>query len=706
MRVMLTIPYTSPITSHYLSLTLFPYLQGYGDAVAATANPHAVLTNGIKNNLSKAPLFPNQQQKQKVTLYHNCKVYTGQLHQPPAEAFAVLEKKFLAVGSLDQMYTSLSSFPSNNINLVDLEGAHVTPGLIDAHLHLISGGLSLSRLDLRQVASKQEFIDAVRAAVESSSPGEWIQGANWDESQWGGGEVPSAAWINEISPKNPIFLTRMDAHQAVVNDVAMALANLTADTPDPAGGVITRDPITKQPLGLLSDAAMLLVSSAIPPKTIGQRRAGFLTAQEHLLSLGITSVHDMGRIAFLEGEDAAWEDLEDVYLSAAEDGSLKLRVNVFFPLPTWRRLVERVNHVGLRHPGGKLMWGGVKEFYDGSLGSRTALMHEPYVGGPEKRKQENEAEEEQEEQLFGTRTVDKAVFQQQIQGAHDAGLQIAVHAIGDRAVDEVLEAYAALEKIKQQQRDEVTKSDHESDEKEQGKQNKKSLNKNYPTRSSIRHIRHRIEHAQHTRNTAEVRAKMAKLGIVTTPNPLHLLADGNILESRLGKERVDHGAYAFKTLCSPTSFFSLEKENNEKEENDDGNSGYVVCAFASDWPVVPLNPALTLRAASLQPRKESVTPEEALVGITSGAAFVGHREKELGSITPGLFADFVVFSPNSDILDGTLGYAEVRQTFIDGVCVYGCQEKVEEKKKKKKEEMVVDDGAGGDGGNEDVKDEL
>jgi predicted amidohydrolase YtcJ len=597
----------------------------------------------MKNTLKKPSLLPPT-----IKLYHNCKIYTGQTNQPTAEAFAVLGNKFIAVGSLDHVHSFLPD-TSADIKLVNLKGAYVTPGLIDAHLHLISGGLSLHRLDLRPVASKEQFINAVHAAVKTASPGEWIQGANWDESKWEGGEVPTAAWINEVSQHNPVFLTRMDAHQAVVNDLAMKLANLTADTPDPPGGVITRDPTTQKPTGLLSDAAMLLVSSAIPPKTIEQRLAGFLAAQEHLLSLGITSVHDMGRIAFLEGEDAAWDDLEQVYLPAADDGSLKIRINVFVPLPTWRRLAERVKHVGTRHSRGKLMWGGVKEFYDGSLGSRTALMHEPYRdqnnddsssqlsgrsggGGDVTTGTGREIEKEQaEEQLFGTRTVDRAVFREQIQGAHKAGLQIAVHAIGDRAVDEVLEAYADLENLEIGNKDK-TKEDMKSE--------------------TVRDLRHRIEHAQHTRDSPAIREKLAKLGVVITPNPLHLVADKNILESRLGKERVDHGSYAFKTLCSPRRMNAT------------------VCAFASDWPVVPLNPALTLHAASLQSRKERVSSEEAFRGITSGAAFVGHREKEIGRIAPGLVADFVVF--RSDIMDtSALDYADVSQTFIDGVCVYG-----------------------------------
>ena len=271
---------------------------------------------------------------------------------------------------------------------------------------------------------------------------------------------------------------------------------------------------------------MQLVTSRVPKPPAVERRAALLAAQAHALARGVTAVHDMGQVAFQAGENAAWEDLEEVYTPAAADGSLKLRLRAFVPLSTWRRMAERVRHLGTAHPGGRLAWGGVKEFYDGSLGSRTALMLDPYADDPGN---------------SGTLTVDPETFRAALQGADAAGLQLAVHAIGDSAVEEVLQAYESLA--------------------------------NGTNIEEARAKRHRIEHVQHL-SGAHVAERMAAIGVVATPNPLHLVADANILTARLGRER-ERWAYAFSTL----------------------HKAGVRSALATDWPVVELDPVGTLRAA-------------------------------------------------------------------------------------------------------------
>ncbi|KAL4419238.1 hypothetical protein ABPG77_001176 [Micractinium sp. CCAP 211/92] len=302
---------------------------------------------------------------------------------------------------------------------VDLGGAHVIPGLIDAHLHLIPGGLSLSRLDLSAITSREELASAVAAAAAGLAAGRWLLGGGWDESRWGG-ELPSAAWVDAAAPSTPLLLMRHDAHMALANSVALRLAGIGPATPAPPGGSILRGP-DGSPSGLLTDAAIQLVSTHIPPLSVDERRQAFEMATQHALSRGITTVHDLGRIAFMEGEEAAWEDLEGVYVPAANEGRLPLRIHSFVPLTTWRRMAEWVRHLGTAHPSGMLFWGGVKEFADGSLGSRTALFHQPYADQPGS---------------SGTRTIELDTLRQLVADADGAGLQVAVHAIGDRAVDE------------------------------------------------------------------------------------------------------------------------------------------------------------------------------------------------------------------------------------------------------------------------------
>lgn len=572
--------------------------QGYGDG-DGLPNPHAFGSKeGPKR--STAP----------VTIYSNCTVYVGDAAAPPAEAFAVQGGRFVAVGSAAAVAAAAEGLP---VTAVDLGGAYVTPGLIDAHLHLIPGGLDLAQrasAALRRADSRAAFVAAVADAVAAATPGEWILGGGWDESRWGGA-APAADWIDGVSPANPVFLTRLDAHQGLANSLALAAAGITAASPDPPGGVIARGPGPgAAPTGLLSDAAMSAVAAAIPPPTVAQRRAALEAAQAHLLAVGITSVHDMGRIAFLDGEDAAWEDLEEVYLPAANAGTLKIRVQAFVALSTWRRAAERARHVGRVHPGGRLSWGGVKEFYDGSLGSRTALMHEAYADGPVGG--------------AGTRTVDPAAFAAAAAAADAAGLQLAVHAIGDAAVDDVLAVYAAIER----------------QARKTGQRTAKQQSQRGP---------HRIEHAQHISGPAAV-AQMAALGVAVTPNPLHLVADAGILEPRLGAARVAAGAYAFRALC--------------------GGGGAAACGFASDWPVVPVDPVGTLRAAAAGGRAQSVAPAAALAAQTAGAAAVGGQEREVGAIAPGLRADFVVF--DGDVLDTDAAPAAVVSTWIDGRCEHGC----------------------------------
>jgi predicted amidohydrolase YtcJ len=275
---------------------------------------------------------------------------------------------------------------------------------------------------------------------------------------------------------------------------------------------------------MLDPPAASTCADRIPPLSAAERRAALRAAARHALSRGVTMVHCMGRVAFMEGEEAAWQDLEQVLLPAADGGALPLRVYALVPLPTWRRMAERVRQLGAAHPGGMLFWGGVKEFADGSLGARTALLHQPYADAPGS---------------AGSRSITVQRLRELAAGAAAAGLQVAVHAIGDRAVDDVLSIYAEL-----------------------------AANRSSGGGGGDgRERQHRIEHAQHISGPGVAR-RMAAARVAATPNPLHLLADRLLLEARLGLERAGAGrTYAFRTLLEAG----------------------VLAAFGSDWPVVPLD---------------------------------------------------------------------------------------------------------------------
>ncbi|KAA6418120.1 MAG: hypothetical protein FRX49_11883 [Trebouxia sp. A1-2] len=341
--------------------------------------------------------------------------------------------------------------------------------------------------------------------------------------------------------------------------------------------------------------------------------------QRHLLSKGVTTVCDMGAV---QDSADAWDTLEKVYMPAADEGTLPVRLMAMVPLPTWRKLHDWVLSRGKSHPGGRLHWGGLKDFADGSLGSRTALMHQPYTDDSSSR---------------GVRLTPKGNLQEMVTAADKTGLQIALHAIGDRANDEVAALYRALPP--------VTRGNI----------------MNSTSNAAVRH--HRVEHAQHLSGPQALEA-LREAGVVAVTNPLHLLTDIDIIEARLGKGRAKPGlAFPSKALLQAG----------------------VAVAFGSDWPVMPAEPLatmhtavnsdnLTLPSGALWGPGASVSPEEALRAHTVGGAIACNLESEVGVLRPGMRADFSIFQHNLlETLTGDLSAVpEVTATFVDGQCSFGC----------------------------------
>jgi predicted amidohydrolase YtcJ len=326
-------------------------------------------------------------------------------------AIAVSNGRITAVGT-DQ---EILRFAGSGTRRIDLGGRRVVPGLIDSHTHFISGGFELAGVQLRDAATPGEFARRI-GEFATAHPGEWVTGGTWDHELWGG-ELPKRGWIDSLTGDTPVFVSRLDGHMGLANSRALALAGVTAATPDPAGGTIVRD-ASGEPTGVLKDEAQSLVFAVMPDPSEAELDRALDAAVAHALERGVTMVGDMG----------TWSGLE-TYRRAAAAGRLPLRVYSVLPIATWQRLADYVEREGTGND--RLFWGGVKGFVDGSLGSTTAWFYQPYDDDPT---------------TTGLMVTDTAELRRTVLAADAAGFQLVVHAIGDRANDWLLDVFAEAQR--------------------------------------------------------------------------------------------------------------------------------------------------------------------------------------------------------------------------------------------------------------------
>jgi predicted amidohydrolase YtcJ len=339
-------------------------------------------------------------------------VWTGVPGAAPATAVAVLGNRIVAVGSDEAMADRIG----DGTRVVQLNGRMLLPGFIDDHTHFLSGGFQLASVDLRDAATPAAFAARIGEFAGTLPAGRWVTGGDWDHEVWPGAPLPHREWIDAVTTEHPVAVNRLDGHMLLANSLALRLAGITRDTPDPPGGTIVRDPRTGEPTGVLKDEAMQLVYGLVPEPTDAERDEALLRAQRHALERGVTMVHDMG----------SWQDL-DTYRRAHGRGALSMRVYALVPLGAWERLRD---HVAQHGRGDDLLqWGGLKGFVDGSLGSTTAWFHAPYVDEPSH---------------SGLVVTDTSDLRRWITGADAAGLHVVVHAIGDRANAWLLDTYAGV----------------------------------------------------------------------------------------------------------------------------------------------------------------------------------------------------------------------------------------------------------------------
>ncbi len=408
------------------------------------------------------------------------KVYTLDPEHPVAEAIAVRDGLIHAVGSKEEV----SALAGSGTAVHHLEGAVMVPGLVDAHCHLMGLGLGLDRLDLTGTASYQEILDIVAEKASSTPAGEWILGRGWDQNDWEDKSWPTAEELNRVSPENPVYLTRIDGHAALVNSPALDRGGVTADTPDPPGGKIIKE--QGRPIGVLVDEAMELVGDAVPSPAIDARRRAILRAADLCISAGLVGVHEAG----------VTREVLELYRDMSDSGELPFSVNVMISREdtTLGELLEAGPEV---RRGGLLTLRSIKAFADGALGSRGAALLEPYEDDPGNR---------------GLLMVEEDELAALTENALRHGFQVCTHAIGDRANRVVLDAYeTAMEATGVKGED----------------------------------ARLRVEHAQIL--SAEDILRLALLGVVASVQPTHCTSDMPWAPKRLGSHRMP-GAYAYRTL--------------------------------------------------------------------------------------------------------------------------------------------------------------
>ena len=525
-------------------------------------------------------------------------VWTGEKDLPWAEAVAVKGERIFLVGSSREVRSLVGA----KTRVVDLRGRPALPGFIDSHTHFLDGGFSLLSLQLREARSKEDFIARIAQKAGELEKGEWILNGDWDQQQFEPPELPRREWIDGLTPDHPVCVNRHDGHMVLVNSLALRIAGISAASLSPEGGEILKDSETGEPTGILKDAAMDLVTKHIPVPTFESKLKAAQAALGHAAECGVTSLHDM-----------AWSSNFEVYEELLRTGRLTSRIFLYIPVSE----VDLYARLRLKTPFGNdlLKIGGLKGFVDGSLGSTTALFFEPYTDNPN---------------LKGLLSADmypEGIMEERIQAADKAGLQLAVHAIGDRANAIILDLY------------------------------EKAIARNGP-----RDRRWRIEHAQHLR--PEDIERMGKLGLIASVQPYHAIDDGRWAEAKIGPERC-RTTYAFRSLL------------------DCG----VMLACGSDWTVAPLDPLSGIYAAVTRRTtdgknpdgwipEQKITLEEALRGYTQNGAYTEFAEDRKGSIAAGKLADLVILDrnifaiPPEEIIE-----TQVEMTIVGGKVIYDRKER-------------------------------
>lgn len=516
-------------------------------------------------------------------------IWTGDREHPAASGLALHADSILAVGDS----AVIAALIGPRTEVLHAGAGLVVPGLADGHVHLMGTGASLASVQLRDAESPAEFVRRIGAYARTLPAGEWILEGNWDHERWGG-ELPTRAWIDSVTPDNPVFVSRLDGHMALANSRALELAGLDRSMAEMEGGTIVRD-AAGDLTGVLKDEAMGPVWAVVPEPSPTQADSAIAAAMRHANAQGLVA---LSAVSASRAEIASVRRLR-------EAGLQTVRVAFFPLLGQWPWVAESLSANG---PGDEwIRLAGVKGFVDGSLGSTTALFFDPYLDEPGS---------------IGLMVTPEEDLRAQIGAADSAGLQVVVHAIGDRAnallmdvFDSVADAHGARDR------------------------------------------RFRIEHAQHLR-PREIE-RIAVSGVLASMQPYHAADDGRWAAKRIREPQL-RGTYAFRSILD--------------------RGGMLV--FGSDAPVAPIDPLLGIWAAVTRETIDGANPggwypaqritvEEALRAYTAANAVATFAEQRRGILRPGMLADVVILDRDiRNIVPSEIASTSVQATIVGGRVVY------------------------------------
>lgn len=545
----------------------------------------------------------SQQDEVAEVIYINGNIYTVNPEQPRAEAIAVREGRIMQVGSTAE----IEQLKGENTEVIDLEGQFAMPGFIEGHGHFSGLGQSLMNLNFLKSRSWEEIVSMVEEAAKNAKPGEWIVGRGWHQEKWE--EAPEQQVLgypyhdelSHVSPNNPVLLRHASGHGLFANKKAMEMAGITAETPNPSGGEIVRDS-RGEAIGVFEERAMGLVTAAYAvyrdslseEAKLEEWRQGIRVAQDECLAKGITSFQDAG----------SSEDEIQRYKAMAENGEFDLRLWAMIR-HRWPDVQDQITGLPIIDAGdGYFTCRAIKTEVDGALGSYGAWLLASY---------------DDKRDFVGQNTTQVSDVENIAQLCMDNGLQLCVHAIGDRANREVLDIMQA---------------------KMAANPNKKDL-------------RWRIEHSQHI-DTEDI-PRFAELGVIASMQGIHCTSDAPYVVKRLGEERARTGAYPWRSLL---------------------DAGAVV-TNGTDAPVEDVSPLESFYATVTRKRfsppimeffpEQAMTREEAINSYTLACAFAAFEEDDKGSLKPGKFADMVVLSKDLvDCTDAEILTTEVLMTIVGG----------------------------------------